>query len=79
MASISTGDRKPPRAGGARRMSIDFICGSAASAKRAGRERLCCILPWLALTRLSTDGVADASTTGKLPIWPRTTAMSRAL
>jgi len=44
-----------------------------------GGENGSVVLPWLALTRLSTDGVADASTTGKLPIWPRTTAMSRAL
>ncbi len=28
--------------------------------------------------RLSIDGVADESTTGKPPRWPRTTAMSRA-
>ena len=31
-----TGDRKPPRAGGARRMSMAPMSGSAASAKRAG-------------------------------------------
>ena len=36
----STGDRKPPRAGGARRMSIALMSGSAASAKRAGSTAL---------------------------------------
>ena len=35
MSSTSTGDRKPPRAGGSRRRSIVSMSGRAASAKRA--------------------------------------------
>ena len=77
-ASVSVGDSQRPAGVFSFRMSMTPISGKGAPRWRSGRCRRR-YRPLSALTTVSSDGVADASTIGMPPIRALTTAMSRAL
>ena len=71
--------RRDEAAAGRRwRAQVDRLDMRHVLAAEPRRQLHALIAPLRALTSVSSEGVAEASTTGNFAIWARTTAMSRA-